>query len=111
MKVILNKADNGLIKVVVDENMNGAGERFESKEVYDFSEDDYHQEKIKFFYKLAEDLGINIGNAYEHNNLTMDVDWGLSYQPSIEELKFKMDYHKNMMNVYKSSLKNIEDAQ
>jgi hypothetical protein len=35
--VILESADKGVVKIVRDNNINGAGATFESKNVYDFT--------------------------------------------------------------------------
>ena len=91
LKVILETADNGIIKIIQDDNINGAGAKFESKNVYDLSNDENHNRKITFLYELAEDLGIETGNKYCSNNLTIGVDWGVSYRPTAEELKYKID--------------------
>ncbi len=89
--VILESADNGIIKTVKDNNINGAGATFESKNVYDFNTDYQHARKIEFFYELAQDLGVDIGNIYKPNNLVMKVDWGSSYKPTGDEIKTKIE--------------------
>jgi hypothetical protein len=89
--VILESADNGIIKTVKDNNINGAGATFESKNVYEFNTDYQHDRKIAFFYELAEDLGVDVGNIHKPNNLVMSVDWGNSYRPTAEDIKLKME--------------------
>lgn len=89
--IILESADNGIIKTIKDDNINGAGSTFESKLVYDFNTDNLHSRKIQFFYELAEDLGLEVGNIHKSNNLVMSVDWGNSYKPSAEDIKLKME--------------------
>ena len=91
IKITLESADNGVIKTVVDDNINGAGERFESKTVYDLNlNDDSHSQTIKFFYELCEDLGIDTGNKFSKNNLYLKTDWGKSYTPTISDLKSRI---------------------
>jgi hypothetical protein len=92
--VVLESADNGIIKTVKDNNINGAGASFESKNVYDFNVDVSHNRKIEFFYELARDLGVDVGNIYKPNNLIMSVDWGSNYRPTSEELKYKIESFK-----------------
>jgi hypothetical protein len=39
VKVVLEVASNGVIKTVVDDNINGAGDKYEKKVVYEFASD------------------------------------------------------------------------
>jgi len=89
--VVIDSADNGIIKTIKDDNINGAGANYESKTVYDFKEDVYHDRKIGFFYELAADLGIETGNIHKNNNLVMSTHWGMSYRPSKEEIAVRID--------------------
>lgn len=87
----LESADNGVIKTVIDDNINGAGERFESRTVYDLNlNDKKHSQTIKFFYEMCEDLGIDTGNKFSNNNLILSTDWGKSYIPKENELKLRI---------------------
>tara|TARA_R110001592_G_scaffold62377_2_gene190860 strand:- start:9756 stop:10097 length:342 start_codon:yes stop_codon:yes gene_type:complete len=87
----LESADNGVIKTVVDDNINGAGERFESRTVYDLVlNDKQHSQTVKFFYELCEDLGIDTGNKFSNNNLVLKTDWGKSYMPNENELQTRI---------------------
>ena len=91
IKITLESADNGVIKTVVDDNINGAGERFESRTVYDLDLNDItHSQTVRFFYELCEDLGIDTGNKFSKNNLYLKTDWGKSYAPTNVELKTKI---------------------
>jgi len=91
IKITLESADNGLIKTVIDNNINGAGERFESRTVYDLDlNDNRHSQTIRFFYELCEDLGIDTGNKFSKHTLILKTDWGGSYTPSLKELKQKI---------------------
>jgi hypothetical protein len=101
--VVLESADNGIIKTIKDTNINGAGTEFESKTVYDFRNDDLHDKKIEFFYELSEDLGVDVGNIHKNNNLTMSTDWGLSYRPFKEEIKVKIDTLKLQLATLEAS--------
>ena len=96
IKITLESADNGIIKTVVDDNINGAGERFESKTVYDLNlNDNTHVQTIKFFYELCEDLGIDTGNKFSKFNLILKNDWGKSYTPTAKDLKEKIAFLSN----------------
>jgi len=91
VKMTLEVADNGVIKTIVDDNSNGAGEPLEKKRVYVFENDEHHIEKIKFFYELADELNIDTGNTFEDNNLVMTLDWGNSYIPTPDEVELKIN--------------------
>jgi hypothetical protein len=90
VKITLEVADNGIIKTINDDNSNGAGESLEKKKVYEFDKDEFHENKIKFFYELADELNLDTGNSFEDNNLVMNLDWGNSYQPTPEEIELKI---------------------
>lgn len=90
VKILLEYADNGIIKTVSDDNSNGAGDIFESKKVYEFGEEpanDSFCRTIEFFFDLAGDLDINVGNGHERGILVMNTDWGSSYNPSKKEVE------------------------
>lgn len=108
IKIKLESADNGVIKTVVDDNINGAGERFESRTVYDLNlNDKQHSQTIKFFYELCEDLGIDTGNKFSDNNLVLNTDWGKSYIPKAGELKSKIQLLNSELTRAKIDLANI----
>lgn len=109
VRIILEGADNGVLKTVEDDNINGAGAPFSSKNVYEFTDDDEtHINKIKFFFELAEDLGIVTGNIYDSNNLVMSADWGSSYTPTQEEINKKIEFHKAKIKVLQSLIKPVK---
>lgn len=101
VKIVLEIADNGVIKTIKDDNINGAGSPLETKTVYDFDSDIRHERKMAFFYTLAEDLGIETGNKFEKNNLIMSIDWGKSYCPTKKEIESKI----NKLNLEIEALK------
>jgi hypothetical protein len=89
VKITLDNADNGTIKTITDDNSNGAGSLLEHKVVYDFEKDSFKR-KIEFFYDIANDLGIDTGNAFDKNNIVMKLDWGKSYTPTVKEIQNKI---------------------
>lgn len=105
VNINLESADNGIIKTITDNNINGAGAKLESKKVYDFTDDIYHKKKIIFLYNIAEDLGLEIGNKYQANNLKMSIDWGVSYNPSVNEIKQKIAILSTDLDKLKLQLK------
>lgn len=115
VKIILEIADNGIIKTITDDNSNGAGSILETKTVYDLSDDEQHAAKIKFLYELSDDLGLDTGNKFSKNNLVMKLDWGKSYEPTENEIKAKIK--RNLLEVESlqlflnedESVKNIDE--
>jgi|TARA_R110000868_G_scaffold397295_2_gene669914 hypothetical protein len=86
MQVItLEIADNGIIKTIVDDNINGAGERFESKMVFDLERHDSIENKIELLYTLAEDMGVNLGNSKQSTQIKIVNEWGDNYVPTKKE--------------------------
>lgn len=86
ISISIEPADNGLVKHVIDDNVNGAGEEHISRRVYDF-EDKARINQVKFFNDLILDLGIDVGTDLDSNKVNISVDWGKKYQPTAEEIK------------------------
>lgn len=88
--VLLEPADNGLIKILQDDNANAAGETFESRRVYDFTGDLSQKNKVKFVKDLCLDLGIDLGTSMSKEQIQISIDWGQNYQPTKSEQDKKM---------------------
>lgn len=84
-KITLEIADNGIIKSVIDDNINAAGEKFESKVVYDLESGDTVLTKMNLLYELSEDMGVELGNSKQANQIKIISDWGDNYEPSTKE--------------------------
>lgn len=84
-KILLEIADNGIIKTVTDDNINAAGEVFESKVVYDLENGDIVSTKLNMLYELSEDMGMELGNSKQPDQIKIIADWGDSYVPQIED--------------------------
>jgi len=102
--ITLEIADNGIIKTIVDDNTNGAGETFESKVVYDLERHDTIDTKIEMLFTLAEDMGVDLGNSKQADQIKIISEWGEHYKPSddeikeaINELKAKLDYFEKLL--------------
>jgi hypothetical protein len=80
--VKITLADNGVIKTVVDDNINSAGESFESTTVYDF---DDATAKLRFIHELCVDIGLSFGNSKSKHQIQVIEDWGKDYIPTNEE--------------------------
>lgn len=83
-------ADNGIIKTIVDDNINGAGEKFETKTVYDLEKGDIVDTKMELLYELAEDMGMHLGNSKQPNQIKIVSEWGEHYEPEVKELEARI---------------------
>jgi len=99
--ITLEIADNGIIKTIVDDNINGAGESFESKVVYDLERHDSVDNKIELLHTLAEDMGVDLGNSKQANQIKIISDWGEHYTPTKSEAQ-------EAIEVLKESIKELE---
>jgi len=98
----LELADNGIIKIVEDDNINAAGEVYTSVTVYDFESSNAIESKINFINDLILDSGLELGNSKDKNQIKISVDWGDEYQPSKTEIEEKI-------KALKSDLKHFEE--
>lgn len=102
--ITLEIADNGIIKTIVDDNINGAGQSFESKVVYDLERHDTVDTKVELLYQLAEDIGVDLGNSKQADQIKIVSEWGEHYTPQeneikevIEELKSKLKHFEGLL--------------
>lgn len=106
MQVItLEIADNGIIKTIVDDNINGAGERFESKVVYDLERHDTIDAKIELLYHLAEDMGVDLGNSKQAVQIKIVSEWGEHYNPTKKEAEAALVEMKDQVKWLESLIK------
>lgn len=94
-------ADNGVIKTVVDDNINAAGETFESTNVYEF---DTVKDKIKFIEELCMDIGLSFGNSKSKNQIQVSSGWGQHYKPNPKEALEKISNLQQQLDKLKSVL-------
>ena len=52
VSIQIEPADNGLVKFLIDDNVNGGGEEFTSRYVYDFDGYLGRQQQVKFLNDL-----------------------------------------------------------
>ncbi len=109
IRIILDIASNGIIKTVIDDNINGAGEKYEKKYVYDFEDDKEFKKRIQFLFELCDEVGIETGNKFDRNNLVMKNEWGKSYMPTDEELDSKIKIISNELKYLKSLKKELDE--
>lgn len=89
-KVILESARNGIIKKIIDNNHGGSGEAWTSIDVYEESDYDNFTYIMKLFFDLCEDLGLNVGNKFEKDVITIRKEWGSHYTPTKEDIQLKI---------------------
>ena len=90
--VKITLADNGVIKTVVDDNINAGGESYESTIVYDFSD---QISKIKFIEDLCIDIGLSFGNSKSKNQIKIIESWGVDYIPNDKDKNEKIEAIKS----------------
>ena len=108
LKIILEPADNGVIKRVEDNNINGAGEMAIYSVVYEIDGDEDFDSTTKFLYEVAEDLGLHLGNKRDKRVLRFDVGWGEGYEPNKEELERKKKELEADLKFVKECLKTYD---
>jgi hypothetical protein len=100
--VKITLADNGVIKTVLDDNINSAGESFESTTLYDF---EIQSNKIKFITELCIDIGLSFGNSKNKHQIKIIEDWGVDYNPTHEEKLEKIERLKIQLKELTASAK------
>ena len=110
IKIQLTNADNGIIKTITDNQYNGADQSIDIVKVYEIDEDSeqYFDKLIEVLTDISRDLGLDLGSNFDSEQLVFDVDWGLSYLPTEEEVNEKIKSLKEEikeLNEYKKELK------
>ncbi len=100
--VKITLADNGVIKSVIDDNINAAGEVFESTTVYDFES---QATKIKFINDLCLDIGLSFGNSKSKHQIKIIEEWGKDYIPTDSEKLEKIEKLELQLKTLKASFK------
>lgn len=90
IKIILEPAENGLIKKIIDTNHGGSKEHWTTIGVYEKSNTDKLKYVMTFFFDLCEDLGIDLGSKFDNEVITIRKEWGSHYEPSNKELDQKI---------------------
>lgn len=96
-EINLQLADNGVIKHIKDDNINAAGESFESTVVYEFNS---NENKIKFIEDLCIEVGLEFGNSKSRQQIQILSGWGKHYKPTNQEIQEKIkDLQKEIANL------------
>lgn len=106
-KIFLEPVDNGLIYTASDDNIDGAGKKFEKKELFVLK--DNINETERFLNFIIQDLGLFTGNPIDKQNLVLKKDYGIYYNLSnteVQEERKKLSVKLNKLKRIKE--KNIE---
>ena len=90
---------------MTDDNINAAGEKFESKVVYDLENGDVVLTKMNMLYELSEDMGMELGNSKQSDQIKIISDWGEHFVPADDELKNKIKDLEEELKSLKGMLK------
>tara|TARA_B100001093_G_scaffold334941_1_gene319800 strand:+ start:30 stop:362 length:333 start_codon:yes stop_codon:yes gene_type:complete len=109
IKIVLEPARNGVIKKVIDDNHGGGREHFTSTDVYESNENDKNQYSYvkRFFFDLCDDLGLEIGSKFDKTVLDINTQWGTHYEPTGEDIEFKIKRLKSEIKELEEWKKNI----
>lgn len=105
LSIGIEPADNGVIKSLVDDNVNGGGEEFESRQVYEFDGPMKRSNQVKFLKDLIFDLGMDIGTELDPDLVRITMNWGLQYKGSNSEIKNKIQALEKEIKRLESLLK------
>jgi len=105
--ITLEVADNGIIKTVVDDNINGAGEKFEIKTIYNLEKGDIIDTKMELLYELSEDMGVHLGNSKQKDQIQIISGWGDLYEPTKDELVKRIEDLEEDLIFYKKLHDNL----
>jgi len=106
VSITLEPADNGVVKIIFDDSINGAGEEHLSRIVYDFDRDDENKDSIvSFLSDLTLDLGIATGNNLDKYKVVVSKEWGSIQKQDPTNIKKKIKDLKNEIKVLETYLK------
>lgn len=108
--VLIDIADNGVVKILQDDNYNGGGEMYSNKIVYAFDEDPDYENRIKFLKDLCLDIGLSTGNKDAQKRLNINLhkkpkDMSMMTK---KELETQIMAAGRLVEKYKKELKKYE---
>tara|TARA_Y100000361_G_C11136274_1_gene332094 strand:- start:361 stop:705 length:345 start_codon:yes stop_codon:yes gene_type:complete len=108
--VILDMADNGVVKTIEDDNINGAGEPHVSKYLYTFEDDNDFKNRMNFLKELCLDIGLQLGSTLDPKRLNISV---ANKPKKIDELTHKeltsrITAAEKLLQDYKKQLEKYE---
>ena len=101
----IEPADNGVIKYVVDDNINGGGEEHISRVVYDLDNDPERINLVNLVQDIILDLGLETGTEIDKYMFSSKTEWGAKYNPSIKETKERIKQLEAEINKLSAQLK------
>jgi cob(I)alamin adenosyltransferase len=102
IKIILEPADNGVIKIIKDDNINGAGESHEEKFVYEMKNN--ISDIKRFVFDLLDDLAIETGGKFSQSTIKMIEDWGSEYEPTKKQIEKKIKDYQTEISYLENKL-------
>jgi len=108
--VLIDIADNGVVKILQDDNYNGGGEMYSNKIIYAFDEDPDYENRIKFLKDLCLDIGLSMGNKDAQKRLNINLhkkpkDMSMMTK---KELETQIMAAGRLVEKYKKELKKYE---
>lgn len=100
----IEPADNGIVKFLIDDNVNGGGEEYTSRIVYDFDGYKGREQQAKFLKDLILDLGLATGSDVDSDKLEVKLGWGKNYEPTQTELKNKIQQLKKEVKLLEAKV-------
>lgn len=101
--ITLKIADNGVIKEIVDDNINAGGDTYEAVKVYEWSEG--AENKVKFMRDICLDIGMDFGNSRDSSQIKIIEDWGIHYEPSVTETEDRIKELEEEINKLRNIIK------
>jgi len=105
LTVTIEPADNGVVKIMYDDSVNGAGEEHISRVVYDLDGDKTHESLVKFLEDLTLDLGLDTGSKLDPYMVEICKVIGDPSSISTEDLKEKIKELKQEVKRLESIVK------
>jgi len=108
--VVLDIGDNGVVKIIEDDNYNGNGEVNVTKTLYVFDGDPDYENRIKFLKDLCLDIGLSMGNKDAQKRLNINLhkkpkDMSMMTK---KELETQIMAAGRLVEKYKKELKKYE---
>jgi hypothetical protein len=108
--IILDIAENGVVKTLEDDNINGNGELYAQKLLYSFDNDKDFSNRIKFIKDLCLEIGLELGNSEDAKRLNINV---VSKAKKVDqltsaELKTRINAAEKLLVEYKKQLEKYE---
>lgn len=106
VSINIEPADNGLVKIIYDDSVNGAGEEYVSRKVYDFEKDTVTKDSIvDFLTDIILDLGIEAGTKIDKYKVSIVKQWGDINLHSEEDIKKRIKDLESELKILRSKIK------